>query len=347
MGNEINGPGNGIDAAYAISLDDSGNVYVTGGSDSSETLTDYATIKYNNSGIEQWVARYNGPRNELDFAQDITTDNLGNVYITGYSEGSGNNYDYTTIKYAQPADQRNSEIVSIDIPSDMIANQTYQGYIDVKNTGWEIWTSEGSNPFRLGAEGDSDELTNVTQWRIDLDPGEEIAYGETKRFYITFTPHFEDIQNSPITTEWRMLKEYVEWFGETASQIVTVVPANDTDYISDSIPDIVFVGEENQLSIEFKNVGVYTWTSTEMYRLGISGDITQLGCPGRVELSGDISPMDSATFNFTIVPTRLGTFNISLRMLKEYVEWFGDEVDREIKVVDRTGVNSCIFELYE
>ena len=94
-----NGSGNGRDYAYAIAIDDIGNVYVTGKSYGSGTNYDYATIKYNNAGVEQWVARYNGPGDANDEAIAITTDNSGNVYVTGYSYGSGTELDYATVKY--------------------------------------------------------------------------------------------------------------------------------------------------------------------------------------------------------------------------------------------------------
>ena len=98
-----NGPGNLDDSASAIALDASANVYVTGNSAGSGTSLDYATIKYDTSGAEQWVARYNGPGNLIDFARGIGVDGSGNVYVTGESLGSGTNYDYATIKYVQGA----------------------------------------------------------------------------------------------------------------------------------------------------------------------------------------------------------------------------------------------------
>ncbi|MCH7760613.1 SBBP repeat-containing protein [candidate division TA06 bacterium] len=99
-----NGPGNWTDAANAITVDDSGNVYVTGGSHRSGNNGDYATIKYNSSGAELWVRRYNGPGNDTDEANALALDDLGNVYVTGTSRGIGAFDDYVTIKYSSVGD---------------------------------------------------------------------------------------------------------------------------------------------------------------------------------------------------------------------------------------------------
>jgi hypothetical protein len=47
------------------------------------------------------VIRYNGPASGTDRAKALAIDSAGNVYVSGYSTGSGTGYDYTTIKYNQ------------------------------------------------------------------------------------------------------------------------------------------------------------------------------------------------------------------------------------------------------
>jgi len=95
-----NGPGSGHDEAYALAVDDSGNVYVTGESRGIGTWYDYATIKYSAAGDSMWVRRYNATVNSIDEALALAVDDSGNVYVTGRSEGSRTSYDYATIKYS-------------------------------------------------------------------------------------------------------------------------------------------------------------------------------------------------------------------------------------------------------
>src|SRR5574341_2530523 len=82
-----NGRGNGVDSATALAVDDSGNVYVTGGSFGNGTFLDYATIKYGSNGNILWVRTYDGPASGDDIATAIEVDGKGNVYVTGTSDG--------------------------------------------------------------------------------------------------------------------------------------------------------------------------------------------------------------------------------------------------------------------
>ncbi|MFQ5868857.1 MAG: SBBP repeat-containing protein [Candidatus Zixiibacteriota bacterium] len=100
-----NRAGNNYDGAYAIAVDSEGNVYVTGISGPRYGGEDYATIKYDSSGNELWVACYNGPGNYDDEATALVVDAEGSAYVTGWSYGSGTYSDYATIKYGANGNQ--------------------------------------------------------------------------------------------------------------------------------------------------------------------------------------------------------------------------------------------------
>lgn len=84
------------DCPMALTFDNSGNVYVTGGAEGLNAVNAFAaavTLKYNSEGDLQWVAKMDdinpgeiavagGP---YESAQDITVDGNGDVYITGES----------------------------------------------------------------------------------------------------------------------------------------------------------------------------------------------------------------------------------------------------------------------
>jgi len=144
------GPSIYSDEAHDIAVDGSGNVYVTGFSKfSSYWDRDYATVKYDSSGNEMWVRRYDGPANHEDWAFAIAVDNSGSVYVTGYSIDVNHEYDYLTIKYVQflRADANKDEIVDIvdavyllnytlkagpaPIPAPIVADATCDGKVDI------------------------------------------------------------------------------------------------------------------------------------------------------------------------------------------------------------------------
>src|SRR4029453_6388982 len=96
----FNGPDASGGVFISIALDDSANAYVSGFV-FSRGATDFATVKYDTNGIEQWSQLYNGPGNSYDGTYAIAVDNNRNVVVAGYSTGNGLDYDYTTIKYSQ------------------------------------------------------------------------------------------------------------------------------------------------------------------------------------------------------------------------------------------------------
>jgi hypothetical protein len=96
-----NGPASADDIACAVAVDAGNNLLVTGKSMSSRRALsyDFATVKYNSSGVQQWVARYDGNAGGSDEAFGIAADDFGNIIVTGVSTCLGSGKDITTIKY--------------------------------------------------------------------------------------------------------------------------------------------------------------------------------------------------------------------------------------------------------
>jgi uncharacterized delta-60 repeat protein len=171
-----NGPGDNEDGAYSIAVDPQGNVYVTGTSWGTSTSLDYATIKYNSAGVQQWVARYDGPFNDFDFPRSLVIDNSGNVYVTGFSSQGLNNYDYATVKYNSSGVQQwatryngpgnNNDIarkIAIDIFGNVYvtgsslsgANDTTSDFATIKynSSGVQQWASRYNGPGNSTDQG--------------------------------------------------------------------------------------------------------------------------------------------------------------------------------------------------
>ena len=175
-----NGPGDSADYGNSIVVDGLGNVYVTGSSFGSGSNSDYVTIKYNSSGVQQWVQRYNGTGNSTDYAYSLCTDVSGNVYVTGSSIGSGTNYDYATVKYNSAGIQQwvqrySGPGNSFDSPSsiavDGSGNVHVSGYSTGVGTGYDCLTikynSTGVQQWEQRYNGPGNSTDNINSLALD------------------------------------------------------------------------------------------------------------------------------------------------------------------------------------
>jgi uncharacterized delta-60 repeat protein len=184
-----NGPENSFDGAFSLAIEPSGNVYVTGESRGNGTQYDYATIKYNSSGVQQWAARYNGPGNSNDHAYSIKIDGLGNVYVTGGSNGGvATYYDYATIKYnssgvQQWAARYNSPANGLDVAHSLITDVSNNVYVTGESIGSATDTDYATIKYNS---------SGVQQWSVryngpgnDDDAAHSIAVDASSNIYIT------------------------------------------------------------------------------------------------------------------------------------------------------------------
>ena len=107
-------------SAYDIAVDDSSNLYVTGGTYNN---SDISTVKYNSSGIFKWETIYNGTGNGADRGITVGLDNSGNVYVSGNSFGGSTGNDIVTIKYSQVPIGINN--ISEQVPEGFSLSQNY------------------------------------------------------------------------------------------------------------------------------------------------------------------------------------------------------------------------------
>ncbi|MBK8383700.1 MAG: SBBP repeat-containing protein [Ignavibacteria bacterium] len=175
-----NGPSDSYDISTDIITDISGNVYVTGYSYDNVSLEDYATIKYNSSGEQQWVSKYNGASGKFDIANSITTDNAGNVFVTGYSYDVNSSEDYATVKYNSAGGQQwvslyngtgNDFDIATSIKSDVNGNVYVAGYSYGSGTQEDFATvkynSNGDQQWAEIFNGDADSSDIAASLAID------------------------------------------------------------------------------------------------------------------------------------------------------------------------------------
>jgi hypothetical protein len=169
-------PGYCNDEATAMFVDRAGNVYVTGSSQAVEMgQKDFATVKYNSAGVQQWAERFSGIGNSIPYA--IAVDGAGNVYVTGASESTGVSYDFLTIKYNSAGvlqwhdrynGAANGDDRALSVCVDSSDNVAVCGYVAGVSTSndWTTigYSSAGARRFvtpRTSSGGNPDEANSI------------------------------------------------------------------------------------------------------------------------------------------------------------------------------------------
>lgn len=115
-----------------------------------------------------------------------------------------------------------ASFVSQSVPTTMTAGGSYPVSVTLQNSGTSTWTAAANH--RLGSQNPSDNTT----WgmaRVDLGSGESIAPGQQKTFSWTVTaPSTAGTYNF----QWRMVQEFVQWFGATTPNVAVTVTAGGT-----------------------------------------------------------------------------------------------------------------------
>lgn len=90
-------PGVNMDKVLAMERDNAGNIYLTGYADTNGNRN-IRTVRLDSTLVPVWVQDWDG-EGLGDAGTGIHPDNLGNIYLTGYSDKSNGGRDLVTLKY--------------------------------------------------------------------------------------------------------------------------------------------------------------------------------------------------------------------------------------------------------
>lgn len=148
--------------AYSIAVDKQQNVYVTGFMSDGLTDGEFVTLKYDSLGNLQWSARYNASPNSIDYSNSIVVDESGNSYITGWSGGANNLWDYTTIKYSPNGDE--------------LWVRRYNGSADDNDFAYHIALDTSGNVYVTGQSVETGSDNDITT--IKYSPDGDVLWTE-------------------------------------------------------------------------------------------------------------------------------------------------------------------------
>ncbi len=128
--------------------------------------------------------------------------------------------DYTPPVMVQVEGRHNqAQFVSQSVPATMEAGKSYTVAVTIRNTGNTTWTSDAL--YRLGSQHAQDNTT----WglnRVLLSSGVSVSAGQEHTFSFTVTA---PSASGTYPFQWRMVQDYVEWFGDYTPGVNVTVNA--------------------------------------------------------------------------------------------------------------------------
>jgi len=145
-------------------MDDQGNLFVTGRARPSGGYNDFATIKYNSDGEQQWASYYDGPNNLDDDPIGIAVGENGNIYVCGESNRTGSNFEFIVVQYDAGG------MFDWEFVHDADASSNARG----------VWMDPGGFSMQQGREKDREGTR--TSWRSDFHLSIPLTMGMEKSF---------------------------------------------------------------------------------------------------------------------------------------------------------------------
>jgi hypothetical protein len=292
----FNGPGNESDKAYAIVLDNIGNIYVGGYVTSTGEGEDMAVVKYSSAGVYLWARNYSGAGHFNDEAKSLAM--LGDaVVLTGYTMDGAlpENENITTVKFDAAGNQ---EWVRFINGSGSQSDKAYAIVTDGDNfiyiTGYETNTGTGKDILTAKYDSEGTEVWKVfyNAYGFD-DEASSIALAGTDVLVVTgkISKGIDSTTQDFITIKYNTLNGSTDW-------------------------DKTYDGTSDKM--DFANAIVISPSGTSVYVTGVSSSGVTTASEDIYTVKYDVvsgSTLDSALFSTGITNADVA-FDIALDSLE-------------------------------
>jgi len=254
------------DNGYSVAVDSSGNIYITGDTNSfGEGSNDMVLVKYDRDGDQLWNSTWGGI--DYEAGKGVAVDTSGNIYITGYTNSFGTgNYDLALVKYDSDGIQQwnstwggGGSEAGNGVALDSSDNIYITGFTDSFGTG---------NDDLVLVKYDSDGIQqwNSTWGGIDNEAGSGVVVDSSDNIYITgYTNSFGEGGDDLVLVKYissGVQQWNFTWGGidnEAGSGVV--VDSSDNIYIT-GFTDSFGGGFKDIVLVKYDNSGAQKYYST-------------------------------------------------------------------------------------
>ncbi|NOY70927.1 MAG: hypothetical protein GXP14_00900 [Gammaproteobacteria bacterium] len=231
-----------------------------------------------------------------------------------------------------------SKFLSQLVPDLVNPGETFKVVIQFKNTSTQTWNSDGS--YELKAISTLSRKTWGKQ-RIHLPKNTRVSPGEIASFIFTLTA---PQQAGTYNFDWQMSHRNKGVFGESnpntkiqvGRRIAVYSHDYDSEFIAQSIDQVMMANENYEVSIIYKNTGNQTWTDRNVFLMSRNPPHNLTWLVNRIDFSEKEQTQPGAfkTFKFVIrAPSEPGTYHFQWKMRRNNNPSFGEKTDNKAIIV--------------